>query len=176
MKQITYKDFEKILGFKVDKDCKSKIQNFNLKYKELTKKERDLYILHVMNVLTDKITKSGEHRINEWENGWSENLNKFKETNNITDLIPKYHGKNRVVRWKKDVVMPVTENFDYKIHTCFVDAILHHYLKNIDNVFEFGCGPGYHLIRLNEYNKNLKLYGSDWTSASQNIILRPEIN
>ena len=57
-----------------------------------------------------------------------------------------------------NVVMPITENFDYKIHICFVDAILQHYLKNVNNVFEFGCGPAYHLIRLKEFNKDLKAF------------------
>jgi hypothetical protein len=174
MKQVTYKDFEDILGFEIDIDMKQRIEDFNLQYRELTSDERDHYILNVINVLTNDITKSGEHRINEWENGWGENLLKFKETRNINDLIPRYHGKNRIVRWMGDVVMPITENFDYKIHICLVDAILQHYLKNVKNVFEFGCGPAYHLIRMNQYDNTLNLNGSDWTTSSQKII--SEIN
>jgi hypothetical protein len=66
--------------------------------------------------------------------------------------------------------MPLVDNFDYKIHICLVDAVLQHYLQNVENIFEFGCGPAYHLIRLNEFNKNVKLNGCDWTISSQNII------
>ena len=170
MNKITYLDFEEILGFKINDKVKQMISDFDLSYRELDKNERDNYILHVIDVLTSDITKSGEHRINEWENGWSENLNSFKQTKKISNLVPKYHGKNRIVRWKGDIIMPITENFDYKIHICFVDAILQHYLNNVENVFEFGCGPAYHLIRFNDYNNTVKLNGTDWTVASQNII------
>lgn len=170
MIQVTHKDFEDILGFEIDTNIKQRIKDFNLQYRELTRDERDGYTLNVINVLTNDITKSGEHRIVEWENGWGENLDKFKNTKKIEDLIPRYHGKNKIVRWKGEPVLPITDNFDYKIHICFVDAILQHYLKDIKNVFEFGCGPAYHLVRLNEFNKSLNLNGSDWTTASQKII------
>jgi hypothetical protein len=174
MIKITYLDFENILGFKLSETLKKTITDFDLTYRELSKNERDNYFLHVFEVLTSDITKSGEHRINEWETGWAENLNSFKLTNNPEKLTPKYHGKNRIVRWNGDVVMPITDNFDYKIHICFVDAILEKYLKNIENVFEFGCGPSYHLTRLYNKNKNLNLTGLDWATSSQKII--SEIN
>ena len=168
--KITHKEIENVLGFEIDQSLQQTINSFNLEYEELTTAERDTYILHVINVLLSNITSAGGHRINEWENGWDENLINFKKSKNIEDLIPKYHGKNRIVRWMQQPVMPVTENFDYKIHISIIDAVLRHYLHNIKNVFEFGCGPAYHLIRLNEYNNDLNLYGSDWTVSSQNII------
>jgi hypothetical protein len=174
MKKITYHDLESILGFQIDDMTKNQIINFDLTYRDVTDEERDNYILSVINVLTNDIVVSGKHRIQEWENGWGENLNIFKETGNIEDLIPKYHGKNRIVRWMGDVIMPITENFDYKIHICFVDAILRHYINNYNNVFELGCGPSYHLIRQKKYNEQLNLFGSDWAKSSQEII--SEIN
>lgn len=170
MKKISYKDFENILGFEIDPITIQRIENFNLTYRELTKNERDDYILNVVNVLTKDITISGKHRINEWEKGWGENLLLFKTTGNIEDLIPKYHGKNRIVRWMGDVVMPITENFDYKIHICFVDAIIKKYINNYSKIFELGCGPGYHLVRLKKDYPNLDFYGSDWTKTSQEIL------
>jgi len=59
MKQITYKDLEKVLGFEIDSEVKERVENFNLQYRELTKEERDDYVLNVINVLTNDITKSG---------------------------------------------------------------------------------------------------------------------
>jgi hypothetical protein len=174
MKQITYKDLEKILGFEIELEVKERLENFNLQYRELNKEERDNYVLNVINVLTNDITKSGEHRILEWENGWGENLKLFQKNKKIEDLIPKYHGKNRIIKWMGEPVLPLTENFDYKIHICFVDAILRYYLNGVENVYEFGCGPAYHLIRMNNFNPKLKLNGSDWTNSSQEII--KEIN
>jgi len=170
MKKIKYEDIEKILGFELDDDVKKRITNYDLKYRTLTNDERDSYILNYVDVLTNDITKSGEHRINEWENGWEENLKLYQLENNIDNLIPKYHGKNKIVRWMGDVIMPLTDNFDYKIHICFVDAILRHYTQNAKNIFELGCGPAYHLVRMKNYNKNLNLYGTDWAKSSQKII------
>jgi len=167
--KVTPQDIEKILGFSLEENLNKRIKDLNLEYRDLSTDERNNYIKHVEEVLSSDITKSGEHRITEWENGWNENLRNFRESKNINDLIPKYHGKNRIVRWNGDVVMPITDNFDYKIHICIVDAVLQNYLKGFKNVFELGCGPAYHLVRLNEHNKDLNLFGTDWTIVSQII-------
>jgi len=174
MKQVTSKNIEEVLGFKLSQELADRIDSYNLIYEDLTKEERDQYLLRVVDVLTNDIVVSGKHRIAEWEKGWSENLELFKTTKDINLLIPKYHGKNKLVRWNGDIIKPLVDNFDYKIHICFVDAILEHYIKNdITDVYEFGCGPAYHLIRLSQKNK-WNLHGSDWTKASQELI--KEIN
>lgn len=171
--KIRSNDIEKILGFEINIELKKRIEDFNFEYENLTKDERDSYIVKVLDVLFNDITYSGEHRIDEWEKGWNDNLEMFKSTNDIEYLIPKYHGKYKLVRWMGDIIKPKTTNFDYKIHICFIDAILQHYI-NCENVFEFGCGPAYHLLRLNGFNDKLKLFGLDWTKSSQQII--KEIN
>lgn len=170
MNKITYKDIEDILGIEIDNELKQTIENFDLRWSELDKSDRDLYLNDVLNVLLSDIQKSGKHRISEWEFGWDENLKSFSKSKNPSDLIPKYHGKRNLLKWKGDIIKPLVENFDYKIHICFVDAVLRHYLKDCKNVFEFGCGPAYHLIRLNQWNNSLKYHGTDWTKSSQNII------
>ncbi len=170
MERITSQHIENILNITLDETTRNQINEFELSYNILNQDERDKYLLHVLDVLSSDITKSGEHRIVEWENGWGENLINFKNSKDINDLIPKYHSKNRYVRWNGDVVSPTTNNFDYKIHICFVDAILRHYMKDMKNIYEFGCGPAYHLLRMSQYDNTLKLNGSDWTNTSQNII------
>jgi hypothetical protein len=175
IKKITSEQIENILGFTLDESDKTKIENYNLEYIELSKQKRDECILKILNVLSSEIKKSGEHRIQDWEMGWGENLENFKKNNSLTELVPKYHGKNKIVRWLGDFIEPLTDNFDYKIHACFVDAIIKHYTMLCDNVFEFGCGPAYHLIRLNDIFKGKKkLVGLDWTNKSQELI--SEIN
>lgn len=166
--KILTNELEKILGFDIDQDLKERLSD--LEYDNLTKNERDDYINDVVNVLFNDIIKSGNHRMVEWENGWNQNLELFKQSKDVNCLIPKYHGKYNILRWNGDVIKSKTENLDYKLHICFVDAILRHYINDCDNVYEFGCGPGYHLIRLNNFNKKLNLFGSDWTKSSQNII------
>jgi hypothetical protein len=174
MNKIEPFHIENILGFKLNPSHNQQIIDLNLVYDEMSKFERDEYLLSVIDVLNKDITCSGEHRINEWENGWSENLQNFKKLKDIKYLIPKYHGKYNIARWMGDVVTSEISDFDYKIHICMVDAILQHYLKDCKNIYEFGCGSAYHLIRLNNFNSDFILHGSDWAHTSQKII--KEIN
>ena len=169
--KITTKDLENILGHPIDKNTSANIESFDLQYEHLTPDEMEKYVIHVVDVLTGDIVKSGAHRIDDWEKGWGENLDLYRKTRDINSLIPKYHCKNRFVRWMGNVVNPITPAFDYKIHICFIDAILHHYLKDgYTSVYEFGCGPGYHLLRLREARPDLNLTGLDWATSSQELI------
>jgi hypothetical protein len=167
-------DIEKVLGFKINSAVRDRFNVLNFEYDLLTDEEMNNYLVEVVNVLTNDIVRSGEHRINDWEKGWGENLAKFILTKDINDLIPRYHSKNKYVRWNRQIVKPRDPNFDYNIHTIFVDSILLHYFNDVDDVFEFGCGPGYHLLRLKDYFVGKQLHGSDWTIASQDLI--KEIN
>jgi hypothetical protein len=172
--KISCEEIENIIDYKVSDKLKQIINNYDLRYKYLSEEELNKYLIHVVDVLTSPITQSGKHRINEWENGWYENFISFKDNKDFNHLIPKYHVKNKLARWKQKVINPLTSNYDYKIHASFVDAIIEKYVKNIDNIYEFGCGPAYHLLRFSELFPNVNLYGFDWTTASQKII--SEIN
>lgn len=173
--EVTYLDISNILGnIEIPDFVKNRMDSDPLYYLNLTDDEYQDYLIDVLSVLLDDITKSGKHRLIEWENGWNENYEQFLKTNDINFLIPKYHGKKKYVRWMGKIVKSITENFDYKIHINFIDSILHHYLNDIENVYEFGCGPAYHLLRLSDIRPDLNLFGLDWAKSSQNIIF--EIN
>ena len=169
--KITAEDISNILGFEISELTAKMVENFDLQYENLTEKEMNDYLIRVTDVLTGDIVKSGSHRIDDWEKGWGENLELYRKTRDINALIPKYHCKNRFVRWMGNVVNPITPAFDYKIHICFIDAILHHYLQDgYGSIYEFGCGPGYHLLRLREARPDLNLTGLDWATSSQELI------
>lgn len=170
MKTITQSDIESILNAKVPAFVSVDMKRDPLQYTDLTAEQLERYLVHVVHVLMSDITKSGEHRLMEWERGWRENLQEFCKTKDIGSLIPKYHGKNRCVRWMGKIVNPITPHFDYKIHTYLIDTILHTYMDGIENVYEFGCGPAYHLIRMQSHYPDKCLHGLDWTSTSQEII------
>jgi hypothetical protein len=175
MKKITVQDIENIVGFSISDNCKSLIETFDLTYEELTQSERDEVVLNIINTLNDNIEYAGKHRLEKWENGWYENLELLKKEKNIANLIPKYFGKYNIARWKGDFIKCITEHFDYKLHIILVDAILHQYVgTKYENLFEFGCGPAYHLLRFSDFNPDINLIGLDWAEASQNII--KEIN
>jgi hypothetical protein len=175
MNKITSKDIEEIVGFPISHDCKLKIENYDLNFEYLNQDQRDKTILGIINHINLNLEKAGQHRLEKWENGWYENLELLKKGNNANDLVPKYFGKYDIARWKQDFVKGNSKYFDYYQLIVLVDAILHEYVGDkYDNLFEFGCGPAYHLLRFGNFNKNINLIGLDWASASQNII--QEIN
>lgn len=163
-------DVERVLG-KLSSTIKQEIIDANLKYKPLNGLERDNYILSVVNYLTgnDEV-RAGAERLVSWESGWSENLIQFRETGDILDLVPKYHGKYNIVHWNGDVVKALTPMYDYTIHCILVDWVVEKYLSSVDYIFDFGCGPCDNLIRMRNFNKKAKLTGLDWTTTSQEII------
>jgi hypothetical protein len=173
-KNITYQELEDAFGTKFSKKLIKKYEKTKLEYEDLSLKERDDYILHVINTLVANEqnrdnTRTGEHRLQEWERGWTENLNAIK--NEDTDgLVPRYHGKRQFLHWNQKIIKSLVPSLDYKIHTFLVDSVIETYLSKVQALFEFGCGPAYHLLRAREYNANAKLVGLDWTEASQKII------
>ena len=106
------------------------------------------------------LEKAGKHRLEKWENGWDENLELLKTRNDISNLVPKYFGKYNIMRWKGDFIKSDIKYFDYYQLVILVDAILHEYIGNkYNNIFEFGCGPAYHLLRFGEFNNDINLIG-----------------
>jgi hypothetical protein len=168
---ITSDHISNILGgVDIPEYVKDRIEKTPLEYEKLSNDEYEKYLLDVLNVLFNPIVRSGEHRITEWESGWNENFEQFLSTKNVELLVPKYHGKYNYVRWMGEIVRTVSPNFDYNIHINFVDSVIESNLNGIKNVYEFGCGPGYHLLRMSDNNPDLNYYGLDWTVSSQNII------
>lgn len=172
MQKITVQDVENIVGFQISENCKKMILEFDLQYEYLEKNERDNIILKILNGLNSSFfDASGSHRLEKWENGWKENLDLLKSGASTKDLVPKYFGKYDIVRWNRDFVKTNNKYFDYYQSIILLDAILHHYVgTGYQNLFEFGCGPAYHLLRFSEFNKDINLLGLDWTRSSQEII------
>jgi len=173
--KITYKDIEDIVGYPISETVKNTLNNFNPEFEFLDQKTRDALILQIINHVNLPLETVGQHRLEKWEKGWYENFELLKKGKNVKDLIPKYHGKYDYTRWKGELIKGNTNYFDYYLLIVMIDSILHEYVGNkYNNLFEFGCGPSYHLLRFSEFNPNINLIGLDWTLASQNII--KEIN
>jgi hypothetical protein len=174
--KITVQDIEQITEFKLSDECQNMINNLNMSYCELTQSERDQVILDIIKILfEDNLVKVGKHRFETWEKGWFENLELLKQGLDPATLIPKYFGKYNIVRWKGNFIKGNSQYLDYYQIITLVDAYLHEYVgTKFDNLFEFGCGPAYHLLRFGNFNPNINLVGLDWTKSSQNII--QEIN
>lgn len=174
-KTITAEEIEQVLNTNLSEYLKQRCVEASLVYEEISFEERDTYILDVVNALckveVDRDTKpAGEHRLSEWERGWGENLDAIKSGKSVNDLVPKYHGKHTLIHWNRQMIRPLVPFFDYKLHCIIVDWAVEKYLSDVDNLYEFGCGPGYHLLRARKINSKARMIGLDWTTASQEII------
>lgn len=174
-KIITADEIEEVLQTKLSDVLRQRCEKALLIYEEISDIDRDNYIREVVDTLLkvydDADTRpAGEHRIAEWEKGWGENLDAIKKGKNVNDLIPKYYGKRKLVRWRQRIIRPLIPDFDYKILSIIVDWVVETFFHDTTTIFEFGCGPAYHLLRARQYNPNAQLVGLDWTKASQEII------
>jgi len=142
-----------------------------LRYAVLNEEERERYLLDVVRTLVrDDLIAAGVNRQAEWETGWRENLQALREGRQPEALVPRYHGKHELVRWNQNIVRPLTERFDYKIHCLVVDWAIETWLSQVDTIMEFGCGPAYHLLRARRFNPTARLVGLDWVPTTQLII------
>jgi hypothetical protein len=174
-KTITADVLEQVLKTTLSDSLKQRCIEASLDYEEISSIDRDNYIREVVNALckvdTDRDTKpAGEHRLTEWEKGWGENLEAIKNGKSLNDLVPRYHGKHTLIHWNQEMIRPLVPYFDYKLHCIVVDWAIEKYLGKVSSIFEFGCGPGYHLLRARKINPAAKMVGLDWTKASQEII------
>lgn len=168
---ILPEDVEQIIGEQLPAFLQDRCRKAQLKYQHLTSEERDDYILNVVrDLLQLDMSSAGKDRLSDWERGWQENLDLVKGDPKRLSLIPKYYGKHKFSRWKQKIIRPISQDFDYHILALFVDWVLYRYGKNAKAIFEFGCGPAYHLLRARAFNATARLTGLDWTSTSQKII------
>ena len=85
-------------------------------------------------------------------------------------LIPKYFKDNAPARLNLEYIMPVSEHFVFSYTHVYRTWIFQKYFAEVDNIYEFGCGPAYHLAYLAQLYPGKRLFGLDWAISSQEII------
>jgi len=171
--KICEKDLENSLGEELSVFLKEKIKDFDLSYMELDKEENNDVILEILKYLyknTGEVTRAGQHRIGDWEKGWSENSEGFLKHRKHNFLIPKYFGKYPYIRWNKKIIKPCNKDMEYNLVSLLQYWIFEKFIKNCANIYEFGCGTGHNLLRVNEVNPEANVFGLDWATSSQQSI------
>jgi SAM-dependent methyltransferase len=170
-KLLTSKDFEAAFGEKFDVALAARVDRYEFKYEHLTPEQRDLWLLEIVKFLSsDTVISSGTHRINQWEEGWGENLAEFKKNPSWEALTPRYFGKYPVVRWRQDFIKPLSAGFEQNTLSVIQHWIFSKFLRDAHSVYEFGCGTGHNLQRIREVNPKAKLYGLDWVNSSAELV------
>ena len=168
---LTFKDFEDLFKENLSDFVREKICEYSLEYFDITNTERDTCIKKIIAALIDKnLVKAGEHRFAQWEVGWKENLKNLIESQDIDSIIPNYFGKYDYVRINRKFVKPASKDFEYRTLCVIVDWLFDKHIREVDAIYEFGCGTGYHLLNARKVNPTATLWGIDWTPASQEII------
>jgi hypothetical protein len=169
--RINVEEIEAALSSRLCPLLRHRVATSDLAYDVLSPAERDAYLIEVADELVKpNVVKAGPHRQADWETGWGENLALLQHGTPAEAIVPRYHGKRSLVRWRQEVVRPLDPLFDYRIHTIIVDWAIDTFLKDVGSLYEFGCGPAYHLLRARQFNPAAKLVGLDWATASQKII------
>jgi len=154
----------------VGNDFLDRWAGINFEFSKLDAQEIEQAYLRVLHLFDGEVTKSGKHRISEWEKGWGENLTAFKKSGEIEDLRPKYFDKISVMRIHGEWIKPITLNLELQMLSELIDAATSSYFKDLRQIFEFGCGTGHNLLRLRDIFPNTDLIGLDWTQSSQTIV------
>ncbi len=170
-KKLGVKDFERMLNDRISPFLAVKIKEANFVYSPIDNKKRDECLIKIISaLLDDTLIKTGEHRQPQWEKGWQENLDDFKKTKKPESLVPMYYRKYDIVRIFHEFVKSESPYFESNLMSIVMYWIADKHLRDTENIFEFGCGPGHNLLKIREVNPKATIWGLDWTNSSQKLV------
>lgn len=174
VKSLSVGDFAEALGEDISIFVEERIRSYGFRYAEFPEEERDGLLREIVRtLLAPNVVRSGDHRRDDWEKGWGENLDSIlRSSPDRESVIPKYFGKYDAIRWRGRFIRPLSPQFEYRSLAVILDWLFDKYLRDADVVYEFGCGTGYNLLRAREFNQVASLWGLDWATSSQRIIER----
>lgn len=173
--ELTLEDFAHLFGTTIDDipgDCLELIAKTDFRYKIFIGEQRDKALLGVLKKIdSGQLTIVGKERKGTWEKGWSENLRNFLDKNyDINELIPKYYRPGEILRIYRNYATAYDPNFEFNFFKIFRLWLFRKYLKDAENIYEFGCGPGHNLVALTELYPEKKIHGLDWSIASRDLV------
>ena len=144
----------------------------DLTYETLSEEEfRNVLLKLLREIDQNRFSVSGKSRITDWERGWGENLEAFREKEfQVEALVPKYITKNHWKRLYHEFISPSDVNFEVSFYNIYRTFLFKRYLSQFDPIYEFGCGTGYNLYLLGELFPEKKLFGLDWAQNSVDLV------
>jgi hypothetical protein len=139
-------------------------------YHRLSQAERDKVILSILRKL-DGFAVVGEHRHNIWEMAWGDAAARYDANqDDLSSLVPSFIGGTDIIRLNGDYARPLASNFELGYFRVLRSWLFETYLKNVDRVFEFGCGSGFNLVALAQMAPEKQLMGLDWAASACALI------
>lgn len=170
-KILSISDFERAFKERLSLYVKKKIKEYNLVYSEITAEERDSWLRKNIDAILDPyLIYSGKHRVKQWEKGWGQNLKELVDITKVESIMPHYYSKYPIVRFERRFLKSVSDNFERNTLYIIQHWLFDKYLREAENIYEFGCGTGHNLFLARDVNSTAKIWGLDWTTSSQKII------
>jgi trans-aconitate methyltransferase len=168
---LTPADFEQMWGEQLTPYVIDKINEYGFIYEDISQEKRDAIIKKIVEfLLSDFVVFAGEHRHEQWEKGWGENLDDLNEKKAVEAVNPHYFGKYDILRLNQKFIRPVSQNFEKNSLSIILDWLADKYMRDAGAIYEFGCGTGHHLLNIRKINPDANIYGLDWATSSQKII------
>lgn len=119
---------------------------------------------------------AGEHRIDDWENGWSGNGVYYSEDDEINNL-PYYFKNNTHIRVGNEVYEDLSGFSEVFLLRSLQSVIFETYLKefNANSIIEYGCGTGSNISFLEKLYNKYNFYGTDWASSACKKLIENKI-
>lgn len=175
---LNIEDFAELFG--TDRDADREIietifrnvySEDDFQYRIASHAEFQNIILTVLNKIEEgKLSVAGPNRFSDWENGWAENYDAFVHSNGDAQTLKPGYYKDGPLRLRDDYIIPLSADFVYTYLSFLCKFLATKYFEKVDNVYEFGCGPGTNLIAIAEVFPKKKYYGLDWAPVSQKIM------
>ena len=145
--------------------------NQDFKINNIDNKIKDELVLEIIKmVYHSPLKESGPHRLPEWEKGWSENLEKLNQTEDLSSLIPGYFSNNVICRLGSEFYLAESPQTEPDLLRVVQIDLLKKFSLFASHVYEFGCGSGNNLRNIRDALPGSKIIGLDWAKSSQEIL------
>jgi len=161
-------DFDGSVFPSINDYVRAKIKGYALEHRSTTTEEHDKAVLDMIQaVYHDDLSVAGPARHPIWEDGWAENLKSFDRSKAGLELAkPRYHNKYPIVRWKGDLYVPLSQDYEYNMLALIGDWAFDRWLREFTWVAEFGCGTGHNMFRIREVCPEARIIGLDWAESA----------
>jgi len=135
-------------------------------------KKLDKYITDTLKKISEEtriVTAKGRKKI--WESGWRDIRNNFRKKKNIKNLIPQFYSKRSNLYFRLNgKFIKSSKSFEYKMIDIYRNWYFQKYFQNVENIYEFGAGSGHNLISLSKIFPKKKIFASDFSLNSVNLL------
>lgn len=152
--------------------CIQAIAAADLRYERPSGRARDDIILKVLShIESGKPTAVGEHRAGIWEACWSDNLQRFVDAGlKPESLVPSFVTPGLAVRLDQDYALPASPRYEIAVLEVCRAYLFERFFREVEAVYEFGCGSGFNLVALSQQLPGKKLYGLDWSKSARETV------